>query len=1168
MKRIKRLLKTVFLFITGIFFTLFTLTFLLTATNSGFQFLMDSMQDISSDHLQFSKVTGNLWAQFGITDLQYNSSTFELNIRQIDIHWQLNHLFNKKVIIHSIDAAGINFIQLSNKENTDDSTNSPAPASPISLPEIKLPIAVFLKQLNLSDVSFTAAPDSKIETIDAIALSADLVNEQLNIHQLTITRQGSSQETIKAQLKGQAQLTGNYPLTLQTNISAEFSELISSAQLPEKKNITVTGEVTGNLSKLQINQSVSGFIDALIKVQARQLLGNLKWSTEVQLTQFPVKLKSSDLKAQLTASGDLKQADTELNIQLSEPLQATPQSKSVQFKNASLVVNGNLSWRDAIAWQAKLQTKNINPGLIYDEWPGALDITLESSGQLSGNKLSAQIQLEKLAGQLREKPLSGSGLFHIENKSLKIKNLHLSSGNAHMAANGEIGNFAEQVNLDWSLDVKELADLLPDAMGQIKGQGNISSTLNKHAIIKAQLKLKQLSYQNSHLKHGELILALNSDPTEHSSIDLNAQSLIVDSQEIQQLKLRLNGPLSKHQINLFAQHESASLTLNTKGQFDIEKLNWNGLIVQTLIDSKNLGHWKQQTPGKLWVSTDKVTLASLCFKESSTRNKESSTQYKESSTRYKESSTQYKESLTRYKEPSTQQLNTPATLCTQLDWTPEKGLAQLKLNSLLLTQFKAYLPKEISYLSGELNAEADINLGTQLLADLKVEIKPGELVFQPFAHKPVQLKHKKGQLKAHYNNKQLELLWDLELGPHSLSGHINIPRAAIEKDPLKAPISGNTKIEIKDLNLLSIMVPQISDASGHLSARLKLSGDLDSPKVSGHAEFIADYLNILDAGIHIEDINIHLKDKNNGHALELLGSLSSGGGQLALNGEVSLDSTHGWPVTIALKGDNFLAVNTPEAYIIASPELQFRHENGLMHINGKIFIPEATLTPVTIPEGSITASTDIKVLGRTKETPANLDLNITLALSPYNQSKGVMLNAFGLKSKITGELTANQQPRQLMTAHGELFLKDGTFRAYGQDLNIGKGRIFYAGGYIDNPGLRLTASRQVNNTQVGIEVSGSANKPRIKAFSDDTNLETKDIISMLLTGQKVDNLENAKIYAGTEIGDGLSVGVNAGMGDESREFITRYKLTDKIQLEGSSSASKSGGSIIYTFEIE
>jgi autotransporter translocation and assembly factor TamB len=73
---------------------------------------------------------------------------------------------------------------------------------------------------------------------------------------------------------------------------------------------------------------------------------------------------------------------------------------------------------------------------------------------------------------------------------------------------------------------------------------------------------------------------------------------------------------------------------------------------------------------------------------------------------------------------------------------------------------------------------------------------------------------------------------------------------------------------------------------------------------------------------------------------------------------------------------------------------------------------------------------------------------------------------------------------------------------------------------------------------------------------------------MMLTGQKVDNLTNARIYAGTELGDNLSVGVNAGMGDDGSEFVTRYKLTDKIQLEGTSSSSKSGANIIYTFEVE
>jgi len=246
-----------------------------------------------------------------------------------------------------------------------------------------------------------------------------------------------------------------------------------------------------------------------------------------------------------------------------------------------------------------------------------------------------------------------------------------------------------------------------------------------------------------------------------------------------------------------------------------------------------------------------------------------------------------------------------------------------------------------------------------------------------------------------------------------------------------------------------------------------------------------------------------------------------------------------------------------------SPDIHFSQKKNLMQIQGKIRIPEATIAPATLPEGSMGISSDVEILGSEKKQAVNMDLDIELSLG-----NKVRLDAFGLKSDLLGELTISQKARQLMTGNGELNLSNGTFRAYGQDLSISQGSIFYAGGYIDNPGVKLIASRIISDTTVGINVSGSVKKPRITTFSDDKELQSKDIVSMLLTGQKTDNLGNTKIYAGKEISDRLSIGVNTGIGEEGSEFVTRYKLTDKIQLEGTSSTSKNSGSIIYTFELE
>ena len=46
-----------------------------------------------------------------------------------------------------------------------------------------------------------------------------------------------------------------------------------------------------------------------------------------------------------------------------------------------------------------------------------------------------------------------------------------------------------------------------------------------------------------------------------------------------------------------------------------------------------------------------------------------------------------------------------------------------------------------------------------------------------------------------------------------------------------------------------------------------------------------------------------------------------------------------------------------------------------------------------------------------------------------------------VNTDIIGELAVRQKARQLMTGNGELHLINGTFRAYGQDLTIDKGRI-------------------------------------------------------------------------------------------------------------------------------
>ncbi|WP_419582381.1 translocation/assembly module TamB domain-containing protein, partial [Thiolapillus sp.] len=229
--------------------------------------------------------------------------------------------------------------------------------------------------------------------------------------------------------------------------------------------------------------------------------------------------------------------------------------------------------------------------------------------------------------------------------------------------------------------------------------------------------------------------------------------------------------------------------------------------------------------------------------------------------------------------------------------------------------------------------------------------------------------------------------------------------------------------------------------------------------------------------------------------------------------------------------------------------------------------PVAKIELNDLPAGSRDVSPDVVVVkedGSVDEVVSSkIDAEIAITLGDDVHFKG-----FGLDADLAGKLSIDQNAGKYPTTSGELKIEGGYFRAYGQNLTIEKGRISYAGGRVDNPGLRLRASRKIDDTTVGVELTGTAKKPEFSTFSSDPDLLEKDVVSMLLTGQKSGDLANAKVYAGKQITEDLSVGVNLGGGSDGSEFVTRYRLMDNVNLEATSSAKKSGGSINYTIELE
>ncbi|MFV9474847.1 translocation/assembly module TamB domain-containing protein [Advenella sp. RU8] len=131
------------------------------------------------------------------------------------------------------------------------------------------------------------------------------------------------------------------------------------------------------------------------------------------------------------------------------------------------------------------------------------------------------------------------------------------------------------------------------------------------------------------------------------------------------------------------------------------------------------------------------------------------------------------------------------------------------------------------------------------------------------------------------------------------------------------------------------------------------------------------------------------------------------------------------------------------------------------------------------------------------EAVTNLDLDFTVDLGPRFYLVGM-----GLNSGLVGDLNIVQRDGRL-TAVGAFRTRGGAIEAYGQRLQIRRGRITFQGN-IENPVLDIEAIRTGQEVEAGLRVVGTAKKPRITLVSYPDVSEVEKL-SWLIMGRGPDS---------------------------------------------------------------
>jgi translocation and assembly module TamB len=374
-----------------------------------------------------------------------------------------------------------------------------------------------------------------------------------------------------------------------------------------------------------------------------------------------------------------------------------------------------------------------------------------------------------------------------------------------------------------------------------------------------------------------------------------------------------------------------------------------------------------------------------------------------------------------------------------------------------------------------------------------------------------------------------------------LDAKVAIPHLVVGRDSLGGqPIDGNLDIDSADIGpLVELIYPGLDGVGGVLSIHVTPRGTAGDFRLVGRLareEARADF----GSGLRLRAVSASLDADGSGQ-VSFDGSATSGGGHVKLEAR-SVRSQNGWiNGTFNVSGERFQVINQPEAQVFISPNLDLLLEESNATLTGDVTVPYAKLEIAEVPPSAVSQSSDVVFLEDSLATRQRFNARATVRVA---LGDSVSFSGFGLRARLAGSLTLEDERGRPTRGSGEIRLVDGIYRAYGSELKIDPGRLVFGGGPIDNPGLDIRAYRNVSSQNVmegagdivGMNIGGTLLKPEISLFSRPPMSES-ETLSYLMFGRPLSSgseedqtaLASAALLLGMQRGSKLT-------GDIGKQF--------------------------------
>ncbi len=359
----------------------------------------------------------------------------------------------------------------------------------------------------------------------------------------------------------------------------------------------------------------------------------------------------------------------------------------------------------------------------------------------------------------------------------------------------------------------------------------------------------------------------------------------------------------------------------------------------------------------------------------------------------------------------------------------------------------------------------------------------------------------------------------------------------------QTPLEGVVSWRVENLTTLAPWLPVGWRAGGTLGANASLGGRFGAPEYVGEITGSKLALRNILEGVDVRDGDLKVQLRGADAKIDRM-VFRGGEGQLRIEGGATFGTTPA--LSLRLAADRFQALGRVDRRVVTSGQASVSVSNDEWQIDGKFKVDEGLIDlsrrdapsldrdvtivrraggPAQAASSAAAATSSTTPPFTTASPPPVTSVNPALATvdpdpaptlrGPARKSRvnlqvdlgeQLQLKGRGIQTRLAGTITMTS-PNNRLAVQGNIRTESGLYNAYGQNMVIERGVIRFTGP-IDDPRLDIVALRPNLEIRVGVTITGTAQNPRVRLFSEPEMSDT-DKLSWLILGRAPEGLGRA-----------------------------------------------------------